>query len=221
MLLSHRLGDETRHLCDADLTAEVGRRMLGFDHYAELGKLQSFGEAAAMARSIVIPAPHCSSYATVGLVSARDAPPVCWEYCKDGCAVVQAGGLRVGGHSSSVYNGTYAAVDERGGWPVLQNEHGVWLFRCGLQEQDNCDTWRLWHEHTWNVDRSLSPFPSSPSALCLSLCSLARSSLPTCLSPSHPHARTRGTAATGATHTSTPTVPFRWALLAGKCMMTR
>ena len=153
MVLSQRLGDDTRHLCDADLTAEVGRRMLGFDHYAELGKLQSFGEAAAMARSIVIPAPHCSLYATVGLVPARDAPPVCWQYFNDGCKVVQVGGLRVCGHYSRAYNGTYAAVDERDGWPVLQNEHGVWLFRSGLQGVENDDTWRLWHQHTWNVDR--------------------------------------------------------------------
>eukprot|EP01044_Picomonas_judraskeda_P015224 COSAG03_NODE_2522_length_2677_cov_3.799845_3_plen_240_part_00 len=70
---------------------------------------------------------------------------------------------------------------------VLQNEHGRYLFRCGLKGKVNCNTWRLWHEHTWNVDRSLSPFPSSPSALSLSLCSLARSSLPARLSPSHPH----------------------------------
>ena len=156
MLLSERLGDEARHLYECDAIEAVGRRMLGFDHFAELEKLQSFGEAAAMARSSIVAAPHCSGYATSGLVPAYDAPPTGWQYFKaDGCTVVQAGGLELSRHPVCLFNGAYRAVDERDGWPVLQNEHGMWLFRVGpwaRSRGDTGDSWRLSHEHTWDVD---------------------------------------------------------------------
>ena len=37
--------------------------------------------------------------------------------------------MRLGGHSTASYNGTYEAVDEHDGWPVLKNEYGNCLFR--------------------------------------------------------------------------------------------
>ena len=60
-------------------------------------------------------------------------------------------GLELSGHSTINYNGTYEAVDERDGWPVLQNEHGIWLFRPVSRFGTR---WRLWHEHNPESDTS-------------------------------------------------------------------
>ena len=57
--------------------------------------------------------------------------------------------MELSGHSITRYNGTYEAVDERDGWPVLQNEHGVWLFH---PVASTC--WRLWREHNPESDIS-------------------------------------------------------------------
>ena len=67
----------------------------------------------------------------------------------------------VSGHPADAYNGTYAVVDERDGWPVLQNEHGVWFFRFGQRGFVNSDTWRLWHD--------VCPLSPPPLSLSLSL----------------------------------------------------
>ena len=62
--------------------------------------------------------------------------------------------MELSGHTTAGYNGTYRAVDERDGWPVLQNEDGIWLFRVGSQPGlgDARESWRLWKKHTWDVD---------------------------------------------------------------------
>ena len=44
-------------------------------------------------------------------------------------------GLMLAGHSFAEYNGTYEAVDERDGWPVLRNEHGRWLYRPSQRQR--------------------------------------------------------------------------------------
>ena len=57
-------------------------------------------------------------------------------------------GLRLAGHSFAAYNGTYAAVDERDGWPVLRNEHGMWLYRPSHRGRLNSNSWTLRNDHT-------------------------------------------------------------------------
>ena len=77
-------------------------------------------------------------------------------------------GLALSGHAYDTYNGTYRVVDERDGWPVLQNEHGMWLFRVGSWARslgDTGDSWRLSHEHTWDVDECNSYFISADGSL--------------------------------------------------------
>ena len=88
-------------------------------------------------------------------------------------------GLRLGGHSAASYNGTYEAVDEHDGWPVLKNEYGNCLFRrlrspnwClaakHTQESKTADAYIIGEdgsfpigEHAWNVwnepSRSFEP----------------------------------------------------------------
>ena len=51
--------------------------------------------------------------------------------------------MRLSGHSAVSYNGTYEAVDEHDGWPVLQNENGNYLFRRLRSPQ-----WYLATKHT-------------------------------------------------------------------------
>ena len=71
----------------------------------------------------------------------------------NGCGI-EVAGLDLAGQSAQ-YRGTYRAVDERDGWPVLQNEHGMWLFRpsaaSGLSHR-----WFIWREHTPAVDQCYS-----------------------------------------------------------------
>ena len=153
MLLSHRLSDQARHVDDVDIAEQIARRMLGFDHFMELEKLQSFGEEAAMARSCVVAAPSHNGYANAGLVPSHEIPPICWRYFGDGCTTVQAGGFRVAGHSFAEYNGTYEAVDERDGWPVLRNEHGRWLYRPSHRGLLSSNSWTLWKEHTPEMNK--------------------------------------------------------------------
>jgi hypothetical protein len=57
-------------------------------------------------------------------------------------------GLRRSGHSVAVFNGTYEAVDERDGWPVLRNEHSVWLYRPSHRGETTSNSWTLSKEHT-------------------------------------------------------------------------
>ena len=76
-------------------------------------------------------------------------------------------GLELNGHASADYNGTYRTVDERDGWPVLRNEHGTWLFRIGHLGGlgDGRDSWRLWKNHTWDIDECNSYFTSTDGSL--------------------------------------------------------
>ena len=161
MLMSHRLSAEAYHVHEVDVAEQIGCRLLGFDHFAELGKLQRFGEEAANARSGVVPAGRHNHYDSaglikVGLTTAREIPAVGWLWSG---AVTQAAGIVLTGHTAILqadeYNGTYRAVDERDGWPVLQNEHGMWLFRpsaaSGLSHR-----WFIWREHTPAVDQCYS-----------------------------------------------------------------
>ena len=60
-------------------------------------------------------------------------------------------GITIAQHGNANYNGTYHAVAERDGWPVLQNEHGMWLYRPSVKGQSI--RWFLWSEHTPDVDQ--------------------------------------------------------------------
>ena len=51
--------------------------------------------------------------------------------------------MRLSGHSAAGFNGTYEAVDEHDGWPVLKNEYGNCLFRPLRSTQ-----WYLASKHT-------------------------------------------------------------------------
>ena len=62
-------------------------------------------------------------------------------------------GLMLAGHSFAEYNGTYEAVDERDGWPVLRNEHGRWLYRPSHRSLLSSNSWTLWKEHTPEMNK--------------------------------------------------------------------
>ena len=62
-------------------------------------------------------------------------------------------GITVAQHSIAVYNGAYRVVDERDGWPVLQNEHGIWLYRPSHKGHKSSNAWLLSEDHTPDVDQ--------------------------------------------------------------------
>ena len=69
-------------------------------------------------------------------------------------------GLKIAGHRRQEYNGAYRAVDERDGWPVLQNEHGMWLYRPAHRGLNSSKSWMLWQDHIPDVDRCNAYFDS-------------------------------------------------------------
>ena len=62
-------------------------------------------------------------------------------------------GITIAQHGNADYNGTYYAVEERDGWPVLRNECGMWLYRPSFKGLPNSNAWLLWKEHTPDVNQ--------------------------------------------------------------------
>ena len=62
-------------------------------------------------------------------------------------------GITIAQHGNADYNGTYYAVEERDGWPVLRNECGTWLYRPSFTGLPNSNAWLLWREHTPDVNQ--------------------------------------------------------------------
>ena len=142
-LASYRLGLEAAHVLEVDIIAAIGRRLLGYNHQAERHKEIRWGAPAALARTFVRPAAAHSGYASVGLLPPTEIPAIVW---RSGRPVHLAGGLTIAGSRLGLFGGTYRAVDERDGWPVLQNEHGRWLFRPAKPSVQRY--WVLSIEHT-------------------------------------------------------------------------
>ena len=123
-LCSARLGSEAL-LHVSDVAEMVAFHIRGFDHAAELAKVQRFGEQAARARAQFRPPPPAAGQPPQPTGFTLETGS-CWSPPPPPAAPLN--GIR---YSPSIpIDGTYLLLAEHQGFPVFLSEHGIYMYRC-------------------------------------------------------------------------------------------